>query len=135
MGPYFGCGSCAPQFFMRKGLCVACPASPPAQLVGLLLVVLLVGGAGYALNHAGITVGFLSIGVDFFQVRERALIYTINACMRVHCLCRAQRTAAILYGMLLAIRLLFAIYAFSLLYIHLAVYYMRGRKPELRIHT
>jgi len=68
VAPYYGCGSCAPKFFMRDGACMACPASPIGQVFGLLVLLLLLCGAGYAMNSKGVVIGYLSMAIDFFQV-------------------------------------------------------------------
>jgi hypothetical protein len=70
--PYYGCGSCAPGYFAQNGACAACTGSPVGLLVGLLLLVLLLGAAGYAANRKGVTLGFVSISIDFCQVGEGA---------------------------------------------------------------
>ena len=71
VGPYYGCGSCAPRYYARSGACMACPPSSAAVIVGLLIIVLAVCGASYIMNSKGILLGAIAIGVDFAQVRRR----------------------------------------------------------------
>ena len=66
--PYFACGSCAPSYFMRDGLCAPCPAVPIVLVVGCIALVMALCALAYALNRKGVALGCLSIGIDYFQV-------------------------------------------------------------------
>lgn len=66
--PTFRCGSCDKGFYASGGRCIKCSSSPVMLVVGIALIVIAAGGAGYFLSRKGINLAFLSIGVDFFQV-------------------------------------------------------------------
>lgn len=70
--PLYRCGSCDAQFYQTNGECVRCPASTWALIVVVVLVVIAGSAIGYLLSQKNINLAFLSIGVDFFQVRAAA---------------------------------------------------------------
>jgi hypothetical protein len=66
--PMYRCASCALGFYSSGGVCVKCPDSPAALVVGVVLLLLVVAGAGYWLNKRQVNIAVMSIGIDFFQV-------------------------------------------------------------------
>jgi hypothetical protein len=56
------------KFYRMSGECVPCPENP-LMLIGMIIGALFFGGAGcYILQRKQVSLGVLSIGVDYFQV-------------------------------------------------------------------
>ena len=67
--PYFRCASCATGYFLQGPYCVQCPNSPIALIVGIACLFIGVALLGYFLNKRGVNIGYISIFVDWAQVR------------------------------------------------------------------
>lgn len=68
--PLFRCASCAAGYYNNDGPCVKCPESPAAVLVGVALVLLAAAGSAYWFDKMNVNVAFVSIGIDYMQVRR-----------------------------------------------------------------
>ena len=68
--PYFRCASCATGYYLQGPSCVQCPNSPIALIIGIASVFIVVAMLGYFLNKRGVNIGYISIGVDWAQVRR-----------------------------------------------------------------
>lgn len=67
--PYYRCASCAVGYYQLGATCAQCPQSPLALIVGIALAFIGVAIIGYYLNKKGVNIGYISIGVDWAQVR------------------------------------------------------------------
>jgi hypothetical protein len=68
IAPYYRCATCADGYYKRATECIKCPDSPAMLFVGAAFL-LVIGAAGaYILNKKKINIGYISIGIDFFQV-------------------------------------------------------------------
>ena len=70
IAPLFRCGSCAKGYYPANGKCIGCSNSPYAIVVVAVLVIIAASSAGYFLNKRNVNIAFLSIGIDFMQVRS-----------------------------------------------------------------
>jgi hypothetical protein len=66
--PYFRCASCATGFYKRATVCVKCPDSPWALVIGFAILVIVGGGAAYSLNRMRINIAYIAIAIDYFRV-------------------------------------------------------------------
>jgi hypothetical protein len=66
--PNYRCSSCADGFYKQATVCQKCPSSPAGVIIVAALVLVGVAAAAYFLNKKQINVGYISIGVDYFQV-------------------------------------------------------------------
>ena len=67
--PMYRCASCDIGFYRRANECVKCPDSPYMLIIGMIALVIIVAGGAYVLNKKKINIAFVSIAIDFFQVR------------------------------------------------------------------
>ena len=66
--PLFRCGSCASGYYNNDGVCVRCPSSSAAIIVGMSLMICVGAAGAYWLDKRNINVAFVSIGMDYAQV-------------------------------------------------------------------
>ena len=62
------CLECSDQFHRLNGECVSCPEQPWLPVALLLVAIITVVLISYFLTRKGVSLGLLSIGVDYFQV-------------------------------------------------------------------
>lgn len=62
------CAKCKDQFYRINGRCVQCPEAPWAIFLAAVLVVAFGMYVAYKLNQKNVSIGILSIGVDYMQV-------------------------------------------------------------------
>jgi hypothetical protein len=64
----YRCAQCAEGYYASYGSCFACPAAPALTVVFFILVGVAAIAVGYVLNSRGVSIAYLTIGLDFFQV-------------------------------------------------------------------
>jgi hypothetical protein len=71
--PLLRCSACSPGHYRPAGDCVKCPKNVWVLIIGFIVVAVLCAVLGYFLNRKSVNIAFLSIGVDYFQVRGHGL--------------------------------------------------------------
>ena len=62
------CVDCGEKYHRLNGECVSCPSKPWVPIILMLVAIMTMVLASYYLTRKGVSLGLLSIGVDYFQV-------------------------------------------------------------------